>query len=327
MPGSSIRRCRICGRHRLGHRLAPLAAAIAAAVAVAAGVGSAPAAAARVKPVYVGGSGGVYYRNMVVVLTWHDVQAKGVYDTISTVNFAAQMQALHTDGFHVITPALFAAFLANKASVPDNAVLLTFDNGTLGVYENAFPILRRYRYPFLLFPIFGRTGVHSDFLTAAELHALVASGLATLGSHTYQEHNGIAVGPGESQPADVGREWNGKTTESLAHYEARILRDATLAQAAIRSYEGRDEPFFSDPFGQYTPLLLSLIARRGFTVDFTTYGWAVAPGAPADRVPRINVGTGASDAASMVGAILTVASDTARSPGVHPPASWVVTWH
>ncbi|MCL6596055.1 MAG: polysaccharide deacetylase family protein [Firmicutes bacterium] len=323
MPRSTAR----AGAHGTSpsaRRKAPFTAALAAAVLLAAG-GSASAAAG--KAVYVGGAGGVFYRNMVVVLTWHDVEPKGVYDTISASAFAAQMHALRADRFHPITPALFQRFLAGRAAVPPNAVLLTFDNGTLGVYRYAFPVLRRYRFPILLFPIFGRTGVHSDFLTAAELRTLVASGLVTLGSHTYQEHNGIAVGPGESQPADVGREWNGHSVETLAHYEARILHDAALAQAAIRRYMGRPEPFFSDPFGQYTPLLLHLLAQRGFTVDFTTYGWAVVPGAPADRVPRINVGTGASTAASMVGAILTVASDAARSPGVHPPPSWVVTWH
>lgn len=315
---------------RFQRALRPAAALAALAVAATllptVGAAAARAPSAPVRAQYVGGAGGVEYRNMVVVLTWHDVEPKGVYDTISTAAFAAEMQALKRDRFHPITPARFKAFLAGRASVPTNAVLLTFDNGTLGVYANAFPVLRRYGYPILLFPIFGRTGVHADFLTAAELRALVASGLVTLGSHTYQEHNGIAVGPGQSQPADVGRAWNGKTSESLAHYEARVTRDAVLAQAQIKRYEHRPEPFFSDPFGQYTPLLLRLIATKGFTVDFTTFGWAVAPGAPADRVPRINVGTGASTAASMVGAILTVASDTARSPNWHPPESWVVTW-
>jgi peptidoglycan/xylan/chitin deacetylase (PgdA/CDA1 family) len=297
-----------------------------AALSVGLSATAAAAPAASSAPVYVGGQGGVYYRNMVVVLTWHDVEPKGVYDTISTAAFAGQMQTLKADHFHPVTPTLFQAFLAGKASVPANAVLLTFDNGTLGVYRYALPVLRRYRYPVLLFPIFGRTGVHSDFLTAAELRALVATGFVTLGSHTYQEHNGIAVGPGQSQPADVGRLWQNGQSETLAHYQARILHDAALAQAQIVKYEHRPEPFFSDPFGQYTPLLLRLIATKGFTIDFTTFGWAVVAGAPADRVPRTNVGTGSSTASSMVGQILSLASDTAKDPSWHPPASYVHTW-
>lgn len=307
----------------LGRTLALATASLTLALAPAA---CTRAAATSGAPTYVGGRGGIYYRDMVVVLTWHDVEPKGVYDTISTQNFAAQMATLRQDGFHAITPTLFQRFLADRASVPPNAVLLTFDNGTLGVYRYALPILRRYRYPVLLFPIFGRTGVKSDFLTAAELHALVATGFVTLGSHTYEEHNGIPVGPGETQPADVGRRWNGTTTETPAQYAARITHDAALAQAAIRTYEHRPEPFFSDPFGQYTPLLLRLIAKEGFTVDFTTFGWAVTPGAPADRVPRTNVGTGSSTAASMVGQILSLAADTAKDPTWHPPLSYVYTW-
>jgi biofilm PGA synthesis lipoprotein PgaB len=308
---------------------APAAAALLA-LGAAAGTGAAWAAgrsAAPGAPQYVGGAHGVYYRNIVVVLTWHAIALRGHYDTISAANFAAQMAALKADGFHPIVPSALAGFLARKTAVPDNAVLLTFDNGDVGVYRYAFPLLVRYRFPALLFPIFGRTGVDSPFLTAQELRTMVRSGLITLGSHTYQEHNGIPVGPGESEPADIGRRWNGHSQETLAQYEARVGRDAALAQAAIRHYMGRSEPYFSDPFGQYTTLLIGILAKHGFTEDFTTYGWGVVPGAPADRLPRINVGTGASTASSMVGSILYIANLTAKSPGWHPPAQYVEVWH
>jgi biofilm PGA synthesis lipoprotein PgaB len=282
--------------------------------------------APSMRPVFIGGPH-VYYRNMVVVLTWHDVEPTGHYDTISVANFAEQMAALKEDHFHPIQPAMLAAFLAGRERVPDNAVLLTFDNGTEGVWRYAFPILKRYRYPVLLFPIYGRTGKKADFLTATQLRSLARSGFVTLGSHTYQEHDGVASGPNESLPADVARIYNGHGYESWASYDRRVLADARLAQAAIRHYMGRSEPYFSDPFGQYTPRLLRILAKAGFTLDFTTLGWAVVPGAPADRLPRINVGTGNSTAASMVGAILTVAKDTAADPGWHPPATHIIVWH
>lgn len=279
------------------------------------------------KPRWLGGRAGIYYENMVVVLTWHDVEPKGVYDTISLANFTAEMATLARDHFHPIAPSLLAPFLAGRRAVPPNAVLLTFDNGTEGVYRYAFPVLRRYRYPFLLFPIFGRTDIKADFLTRSQLKALVASHLCTLGSHTYQEHNGVAAGPNLSGPADVVRLYQDGHWESWRAYDRRVLTDARLAQAAIRYYEGRPEPYFSDPFGQYTPRLLALLKKAGFTLDFTTLGWAVVPGAPADRLPRINVGTGKSTAASMVGAILDVARATAADPSWHPPTSYVRLWH
>jgi biofilm PGA synthesis lipoprotein PgaB len=297
-----------------------------AALALAVAVGAPVARAAFPPPVWVGGKGGVYYRNLVVVLTWHDVEPHGHYDTISASQFAAQMAALQADGFHPIPPSRLAPFLAGRASVPPNAVLLTFDNGTEGVYRYAFPVLRRYRFPFLLFPIFGRTGVDPGFLTSAQIRALVASGLCTLGSHTYQEHNGLPSGPGTSGPADVVRRWTGKGWETWSQYDARVLADARRAQAAIRRYMGRPEPYFSDPFGQYTPRLLALLRQAGFTEDFTTLGWGVVAGAPADRLPRINVGTGSSTASSMVGSILYVAHLTAEDPSWHPPQSYVRLW-
>ena len=280
------------------------------------------------RPVYVGGRGGIWYRNMVVVLTWHAVAPKGVYDTISQAAFAGELATLKSDHMHPIQPSQLAGFLAKRSTVPPNAVLLTFDNGTESVYQEAMPLLKQYHDPILLFPIFGRTNVDPGFLTSSQIAAMVKTGLVTLGSHTFQEHNGMAAGPGESLPADIARKWyGGSKYETVAQYEKRVLTDADKAQAAIRHYMGRPEPYFSDPFGQYTPLLIHILAKAGFTEDFTTLGWAIVPGAPADRLPRINVGTGSSDSASMMGAVLTVAQDTAKDPAWHPPVSHTIVWH
>lgn len=278
------------------------------------------------EPTYVGGKGGIFYTNMVVVLTWHDVQPKGVYDTISTANFAAEMDALQKDGFHPISPALFTAFIDHEATLPPNAVLLTFDNGCEGVFVNAWPILTQHNFPVLLFPVLGRTGVKQGFFTNAQMKTMVASGLATIGSHTYAEHNGAAAGPGLSGPADVVRLWNGTTTETWAQYDARVSADAAAAQKAIVAITGRSEPYYSDPFGQYTQRMTSLIARSGFTEDFTTLGWAVTQSTPHDRLPRINVGTGSMTASGMVASILDVARLTAKTPTWYPPLNWTHMW-
>ncbi|MHB1981443.1 MAG: polysaccharide deacetylase family protein [Sulfobacillus sp.] len=295
--------------------------------AVAAKQPTAATASAAGKPTYVGGQGGVYYQNMVVVLTWHAIAQTGVYDTISVSAFQGQMAALAADGFHPISAAQFSAFLLSSQAIPDNAVLLTFDNGVEDVYTLGFPILQHFHFPSVMFPVLGRTNVLSGYFTSAQITALAKSGLVTIGSHTYAQHTGVAVGPHQAAPADVMPAWNGVSTESAAQFQSSIANDAALAQAAIIKWTGRAEPYFSDPFGQYTPTLIAALAKAGFTQDFTTLGWAVVPGAPADRIPRINVGTGSSSAASMIGAILQVARLTAADPTWHPPLSHVVIWH
>lgn len=288
---------------------------------------SAGAAKSAGTPAYIGGRGGVYYQNMVVVLTWHAIAQAGVYDTISVSAFQTQMAALATDGFHPISAAQFSAFLLTGQAVPPNAVLLTFDNGVEDVYTLGVPILQHYHFPSLMFPVLGRTNVLSGYFTSAQITALAKSGLVTIGSHTYAQHIGVAVGPHQAAPADVMPAWNGQSAESTIQFQASIANDARLAQAAIVKWTGRPEPYFSDPFGQYTPTLIAALAKAGFSQDFTTLGWAVVPKAPADRIPRINVGTGSSTAASMIGAILEVARLTAADPTWHPPLSHVVIWH
>ena len=58
--------------------------------------------------------------------------------------FDGQMNYIATSGFNTITFDTLYAALKGTASLPPKPVLLTFDDGYIDFYVNAFPILRRY---------------------------------------------------------------------------------------------------------------------------------------------------------------------------------------
>ena len=98
------------------------------------------------------------YRGGIPVLNYHQINSKDHNSlTVSTEQFAAQMDYLAENGYHTITPDEMADALENGTELPDNPILITFDDGYLDNYKNAFPV---YSVPKL-------GGQHAAYLVAA----------------------------------------------------------------------------------------------------------------------------------------------------------------
>ncbi|MFD2881486.1 hypothetical protein ACFTAO_45400 [Paenibacillus rhizoplanae] len=84
---------------------------------------------------------GVYYKDHVAVLMYHHLTETPLMlypGVLPAVQFDEQMQLLKQEGFHVITMKQYREFMLDRAPVPDNAVLLTFDDGYESFYKLAF---------------------------------------------------------------------------------------------------------------------------------------------------------------------------------------------
>lgn len=102
----------------------------------------------------------------VPVLMYHDVdpapnpadfQTTYGYDlqyqlTVSPAEFAQQIAWLAGNGYHAISPARLADALYLGLPLPPNPILITFDDGFLGQYTNAVPILRSHGFTATFFP-------------------------------------------------------------------------------------------------------------------------------------------------------------------------------
>jgi peptidoglycan/xylan/chitin deacetylase (PgdA/CDA1 family) len=70
---------------------------------------------------------------------------------ISPQRFAEHMQILARAGWQAVTIDDFFAWLGGTVELPEKAFLLTFDDGFLGVYEHAAPVLRELSWPATVF--------------------------------------------------------------------------------------------------------------------------------------------------------------------------------
>jgi len=83
-----------------------------------------------------------------LILTYHRVGVGGVpiYSWLETEAFEAQMRYLRQH-FEIISLDALLYAVQNGAPANTRAVAITFDDGYLGTYTEAFPILRKYRIP------------------------------------------------------------------------------------------------------------------------------------------------------------------------------------
>lgn len=200
----------------------------------------------------------IMYHNFVT----EEDQARGVvYEdySITPQSFEEDLAYLRSHGYTAITSADLIEYLRGEKPLPEKAVILSIDDGTWGVYTNAFPLLKKYNFK-ADFNIIGeyvdesweqvsggvdRNGLAAPYCTWEELAEMKDSGLVNLCSHTYGFHHydlqgrqGIAMKEGEAEEdyaeavrSDFGlvssslTGWTGVTPRTLAYPYSRRSAD------------------------------------------------------------------------------------------------------
>ncbi len=119
----------------------------------------------------------------ILVLNYHQIDNKSAYLAVPISDFDAQMKFLVDSGCVTITPDELYAGLRGELQLPPKPVLITFDDGYLDNYTNAFPILKKYGLHATIFIIPAFTGVYPGYMTWDQLKEMEAAGI-TVESHT-----------------------------------------------------------------------------------------------------------------------------------------------
>ncbi len=204
----------------------------------------------------------------VPVLTYHrvvDVSAVGQLDLkVDPANFAAEMDALSSAGFHSISQAQLFSALYKGASLPTKPVIISFDDGYVDDVRTILPILKRHGMIGWFFVITGRM-TEPGFLTAAQIRELDRAGM-DVGDHSAHHVDLRALTPSEL------------TSETLG--SRRVL------QRVLEHFVYT----FAYPFGYFNATVLDALRRAGYTMAFTTQGGTTESTDAPLTMPRIHVG-------------------------------------
>lgn len=222
------------------------------------------------------------------VLAYHDVRDHVNEDfdrdqyAISTRNLIDHFSWLRV---HDFVPVSFDDILLSRdgtTPLPDNAVLLTFDDGFRSAYTHVLPLLKLFDYPAVVSVVTnwiendatvqqgGRTLSRDDFLTWTQIRELQASGLVEIASHSHDLHRGVlANSQNNEQPAAVTIRYFASGYEDGTSYLARINNDLAISAKLIKKHTGRAPRVVAWPFGAYNDALLAAATDNGMTIALT----------------------------------------------------------
>lgn len=126
----------------------------------------------------------------IPVLAYHRVGYTSDALTVSPKRFANDLEALKEKGYHSISLEDFQRFINDRnVELPEKPVVITFDDGYLDNFENAYPLLQKYGMTGAFFIITGMMG-KKERLASDHLVEMAQGGMS-FGSHTVT-HNALA---------------------------------------------------------------------------------------------------------------------------------------
>ena len=220
---------------------------------------------------------GVYYKDHVAVLMYHHLTETPLTlypGVLPAAQFDEQMQLLKQEGFHVITMKQYREFMLNRAPVPDNAVLLTFDDGYESFYKLAFPILQKYGYTAVNFVIVSDVDHPNKHqvpkLTWEQMREMKRAGM-NFYNHTYNLHYYAVVdAEGGTRPAASSLLYihDENRNELNEEYYRRVTGDLSHAERRLKEELGNTDSAIAFPYGSYNEKLLEICNSLGIQLKF-----------------------------------------------------------
>lgn len=208
-----------------------------------------------------------------IVLCYHVVHSP--YDTdfsISREAFRQQMQYLAATGYNVISLDQLSEYVAGKGkSLPENAVVITVDDGYRSVYDEMFPVLKKHRFPFTVFVYPKFIGQSSYALTWSQIREMGEQG-ALIESHTLS-HSFLTRARQRSLNEVSYRKW--------------LTQELIGSKEIIEKETGRDVRFLAYPYGDYSDEVASSTSHAGYEAGLTCDFGPVKPGSDPFRMKRV----------------------------------------
>ena len=182
---------------------------------------------------------------------------------ISPDLFENDLKYLKDNGYNTIVIQDLLDYFEKGTPLPDNPVMLTFDDGYYNNYYYAYPLLQKYNSKAIISPIGYTadaeqgTGDKNPAYSQCdwnEYKEMVESGLVEIQNHTFNLHKNINGRKGASI----------KSGENYEEYHSILVED--LEKFNQRMYEelGIKPTAFTYPFGAKSEETLKIIKEMGF---------------------------------------------------------------
>src|SRR5213593_678830 len=225
---------------------------------------------------------------------------------ITPAAFEAQMKELKDRGITVISMQDLLAWKRGEKNIPPRCAVITFDDGWKSQYEVAWPIMKKFGYPFTMFlyceGVAGGSLGGGQSITWEQLADMRDNGV-DIGAHsaTHQDvregHTVMVIEPG-------GKRTKKKLTG--ADYEKWVQNEVVGCKELLEQRLGIKVNCFAVPFGNYNEHVKELARNAGYEAMFTVYGQPITFTSPMDALGRYAIEANKpkvfEDAVKMIGA-------------------------
>ena len=152
-------------------------------------------------------------------------------------DFLEHIKIIEENNINFINPKNFENELKNNKT--QRKILLTIDDGFLSFYENAWPILKKKKIPFILFVSTREVGAF-NYMTWDQIREISKENFVEIGNHSH-------------------------THEYLVEEKSELIKNDIEKSISIFKKElGRNSDFFSYPFGEYSIEFKEIIKSLNF---------------------------------------------------------------
>ena len=156
-------------------------------------------------------------------------------------DFLEHIKIIEENNISFVNPSKFENDLKNKKK--ERKILLTIDDGFLSFYENAWPILKKKKIPFILFVSTREVGAF-NYMSWDQIREISEEDFVEIGNHSH-------------------------THEYLVDEESEFIKDDIEKSISIFKKElGKNSVFFSYPFGEYSIEFKNIIKALNFKYAF-----------------------------------------------------------
>lgn len=209
----------------------------------------------------------------LVILQYHHIDTQTPAATSTAPDtFAQHLKLIKQEGFEVITLEQVASLIRDNQPLPDKTVLISFDDSYSSIFNTAFPLLKQYNYPFVVFantaPVQAK---QKGFMTWEQLKVLTEHG-GSIANHTASHTHMVRK----------------KQGETLAQWRERITQDIQQANQLIKKHTGQNHRVLAYPYGEFNPEIQLLLED----MDYLGVGQHSGPVPQGERyaIPRFPMG-------------------------------------
>ncbi|WP_322906654.1 polysaccharide deacetylase family protein [Paenibacillus campi] len=191
--------------------------------------------------------------------------------------FEKDMKYLHDNHYHTATLQELEKFVNGQASLPENTVVLSFDDGYQNNMIYAYPIMKKYGFHATMFVIGSKIQPKTEafdphktsYVSREEMQA--TSDVFEFNSHTYNLHF--------KEPLHCGDEYAAGMDPN------RFVADDHI----MRTEAGINTPYFAYPYGDFRMQMIYALKQCGFRMAFTVHQGFVRPGDDPYQLKRLTV--------------------------------------